>query len=159
MVVAVWRLRSQEETQNAFSDLLGVVCLSHSLVLENLVGLKSSCNKEPVIFSWGGSQGFWREDGFQWGTEWGSVVANRVWRGYYGKLTASQLPMMGRGGGGNGHKTITESFRGDQLNIIVTKPKSSVIPFISTFISRANTRFRSASPRIWSTLQCDQWSL
>ena len=63
---------------NAFSDLLGVVCLSHSLILENLVGLKSSCNKEPVIFSWGGSQGFWKEDGFQWGTEWGSVVANRV---------------------------------------------------------------------------------
>ena len=60
------------------------------------------------------------------------------------------------GEGGDGHKTITESFRGDQLNIIVTKPKSSIIPFISTFISRANTRFRSASPRIWSTLQCDQ---
>ena len=67
-----------EETQNAFSDSLGVVCPFLSLILENLVGLKSSCNKEPVIFSWGGSQGFWREDGFQWGTEWGSVVANRV---------------------------------------------------------------------------------
>ena len=53
-------------------------------------------------------------------------------------------------GGGEGHKTITESFRGDQVNFIVTKPRSSVIPFIETFISQANTRFRSP-PMIWST--------
>ena len=36
----------------------------------------------------------------------------------------------GRGGGGEGHKIITESFRGDQVNFIVTDPRSSVIPFI-----------------------------
>ena len=36
----------------------------------------------------------------------------------------------GRGREGEGHKTITESFRGDQGNIIVTKPRSSVIHFI-----------------------------
>ena len=59
------------------------------------------------------------------------------------------------GGGGGGHKIITESFRGHQVNFIVTKPRSSVIPFIETFISQANTRFRSPSPMIWSTLQCD----
>ena len=34
------------------------------------------------------------------------------------------------GGGGEGHKTITESFRGDQVNFIVTKPRFSVIPFL-----------------------------
>ena len=34
------------------------------------------------------------------------------------------------GGEGEGHKTITESFRGDQVNLIVTKPRSSVIPFL-----------------------------
>ena len=33
-------------------------------------------------------------------------------------------------GGGEGHKTITESFSGDQVNFIVTDPRSSVIPFI-----------------------------
>ena len=38
------------------------------------------------------------------------------------------------GEGGEGHKTITEFFRGDQANLIVTKPRSSVIPFILTFI-------------------------
>ena len=59
-------------------------------------------------------------------------------------------------GGGEGHKTITESFRGDQVNFIVTKPRFSVIPFILTFVSQAKIRFRSPSPRIWSTLQCDQ---
>ena len=36
--------------------------------------------------------------------------------------------------GGEGHKTITESFRGDQVNFIVTKPRFSVIPFIETFV-------------------------
>ena len=37
-------------------------------------------------------------------------------------------------GGGEGHKTITESFRGHQGNFIVTKPRFSVIPFIETFV-------------------------
>ena len=64
--------------RKCFQRLVGCGLPSHSLVLENLVGLKSSCNKEPVIFSWGGSRGFWKDSGFQWGTEWGSVVANRV---------------------------------------------------------------------------------
>ena len=59
-------------------------------------------------------------------------------------------------GGGEGHKTITESFRGDQVNFIVTKPRFSVIPFILTFVSQANTRFRSPSLRIWSKLQSDK---
>ena len=62
----------------------------------------------------------------------------------------------GRGGRGEGHKTITEFFRDDQVNLIVTKPRSSFIAFIETFVSQANTRFRSPSLRIWSTLQCDQ---
>ena len=41
-----------------------------------------------------------------------------------------QLIANERGRGGEGHKTITESFRGDQVNFIVTDPRSSVIPFI-----------------------------
>ena len=41
-----------------------------------------------------------------------------------------QLIANERGRGGEGRKTITESFRGDQVNFIVTKPRSSVIPFI-----------------------------
>ena len=65
----------------------------------------------------------------------------------------------GWGGVGEGHKTITESFRGHQGNFIVTKPRSSVIAFIETFVSQANTGFRSPSLRIWSTLQCDKSSL
>ena len=45
--------------------------------------------------------------------------------------TFGKLLMKGGGGeGGEGHKTITESFRGDQVNFIVTDPRSSVIPLI-----------------------------
>ena len=68
----------------------------------------------------------------------------------------SQLVANEGGGVGEGHKTITESFRGHQGNFIVTKPRSSVIAFIETFVSQANTRFRSPSLRIWSKLQSDK---
>ena len=51
-------------------------------------------------------------------------------KGVLWKVVCQLIANEGGGGGGRGHKIITESFRGDQVNFIVTKPRSSVIPFI-----------------------------
>ena len=92
---------AREETQNAFSDLLGVVRPFLSLILENLVGLKSSCNKEPVIFSWGGSQGFWKERQSMKGILWKIDCQLIVNEG-------------GEGGGGRGRVTrLLQSLLGE----------------------------------------------
>ena len=56
--------------------------------------------------------------GFQ-GEQWGSVVANRLSREDYKKLTASE------GGGGGIIRVIKNHRAEDQVNIIVTQPKSS----------------------------------
>ena len=51
-------------------------------------------------------------------------------KGILWKIDCQLIADEGGGEGGEGHKTITESFRGHQVNLIVTKPRSSVIPFL-----------------------------